>query len=73
MPKKYSDEFKADAVAVYLEHPGAPYKEIAADLELNSETLRGWVQASRKAPVTGGSLIRRIVPQIRDHRAAAAF
>lgn len=53
MPKKYSDEFKADAVRVYLENPGATYKEIAADLGLNSETLRGWVQAARQGPVTG--------------------
>lgn len=53
MPKKYSDEFKSDAVQMYLEHPGATYKEIAADLGLNAETLRGWVQAARQAPVTG--------------------
>lgn len=53
MPKKYSDEFKSDAVAMYLDHPGATYKEIAADLGLNSETLRGWVQAARKTLVTG--------------------
>jgi len=53
VPRKYSDEFKADAVAVYLEHPGATYKEIAADLGLNSETLRGWVQAARKSSLAG--------------------
>ena len=51
MPKKYSDEFESDAVAMYLDHPGATYKEIAADLGLNSETLRGWVQAARKTLV----------------------
>jgi transposase len=53
VPKKYADEFKADAVRLYLDNPGATYKEIAADLGLNSETLRGWVQAARKTPVTG--------------------
>lgn len=53
MPKKYSEEFKSDAVRMYLDHPGATYKEIAADLGLNSETLRGWVQAARKTPLTG--------------------
>lgn len=54
MPKKYSDEFRSDAVRVYLENPGATYKEIAADLGLNAETLRGWVQAARKGPITTG-------------------
>jgi transposase len=53
--KKYSAEFKADAVRMYLDHPGATYKEIAADLGLNAETLRGWVQAARKTPLTGES------------------
>jgi transposase len=53
VPKKYSDEFKSDAVQMYFDHPGATYKEIAADLGLNSETLRGWVQAARKTAVTG--------------------
>ncbi len=30
--KDYSDEFKADAVALYESMPGATYKSIAADL-----------------------------------------
>jgi len=30
--KDYSDEFKADAVALYESTPGATYKSIAADL-----------------------------------------
>jgi transposase len=53
VPKKYSDEFKADAVRVYLEHPGATYKEIAADLGLNAETLRNWVTLARQGRLTG--------------------
>ena len=33
--KDYSDEFKADAVALYESTPGATYKSIAADLGIN--------------------------------------
>lgn len=38
--KDYSDEFKADAVALYESTPGATYKSIAADLGINRATLR---------------------------------
>ncbi|GAA2779782.1 hypothetical protein GCM10010441_00580 [Kitasatospora paracochleata] len=38
--KDYSDEFKADAVALYESTPGATYKDIAADLGINRATLR---------------------------------
>ena len=41
--KDYSDEFKADAVALYESTPGATYKSIAADLGINRATLREWV------------------------------
>ncbi|MFE7230180.1 transposase, partial [Streptomyces sp. NPDC057596] len=41
--KDYSDEFKADAVALYESTPGATYKGIAADLGINRNTLRAWV------------------------------
>lgn len=37
--KDYSDEFKADAVALYESTPGAIYKSIAADLGVNRATL----------------------------------
>jgi transposase len=36
--KDYSDEFKADAVALYESTPGATYKSIAADLGVNRTT-----------------------------------
>ncbi|MGW5233448.1 transposase, partial [Streptomyces nodosus] len=38
--KDYSDEFRADAVALYESTPGATYKSIAADLGINRITLR---------------------------------
>ncbi|MFD4612188.1 IS3 family transposase [Streptomyces sp. NPDC058440] len=46
--KDYSDEFKADAVALYESTPGATYKGIAADLGINRATLREWVLRNRE-------------------------
>ncbi|MFP1630034.1 transposase, partial [Streptomyces sp. 5K101] len=45
--KDYSDEFKADVVALYESTPGATYKSIAADLGINRATLREWVLRER--------------------------
>nr|WSW49895.1 IS3 family transposase [Streptomyces sp. NBC_01001] len=59
--KDYSDEFKADAVALYESTPGATYKSIAADLGVNRATLRDWVLRDRDrrgvaaAPSAGGT------------------
>lgn len=62
--KDYSDEFKADAVALYESTPGATYKGIAADLGISRGTLREWVLRDRKrrgqdpaAPPAGGRRI----------------
>ncbi|MFE2992712.1 IS3 family transposase [Streptomyces sp. NPDC059262] len=46
--KDYSDEFKADAVALYESTRGATYKSIAADLGINRATLREWVLRDRE-------------------------
>lgn len=46
--KDYSDEFKADAVALFASTPGATYKSIAADLGINRNTLRNWVLRDRE-------------------------
>ena len=46
--KDCSDEFKADAVALYESTPGATYKSIAADLGVNRATLREWVLRARE-------------------------
>ncbi|WP_406165992.1 IS3 family transposase [Streptomyces canus] len=46
--KDYSDEFKADAVALYESTPGAIYKSIAADLGVSRATLREWVLRDRE-------------------------
>lgn len=43
--KHYPAEFKADAVALYRSRPGATIKSVAADLGVNTETLRNWIRA----------------------------
>ncbi|MET9249926.1 transposase [Nonomuraea sp. NPDC003709] len=45
--KDYSDEFRADAVALYESTPGATYKGIAADLGVSRGSLREWVLRAR--------------------------
>jgi transposase len=44
--KHYPAEFKADAVALYRPRPGATIKSVAADLGVNTETLRNWIRAA---------------------------
>jgi transposase len=59
--KDYSDEFRADAVALYESTPGATYKGIAADLGVSRGSLREWVLRDRErrgvtaAPAPAGS------------------
>jgi transposase len=51
--KHYPEEFKADAVALYLSDPSKTYKQVAEDLGINRATLRQWVldaQAKGTAP-----------------------
>ncbi|MER5532608.1 transposase [Streptomyces mirabilis] len=36
----------ADAVALYRSRPGATIKSVAADLGVNTETLRNWIRAA---------------------------
>ncbi|GAA0359442.1 hypothetical protein GCM10009540_94740 [Streptomyces turgidiscabies] len=66
--KDYSDEFKADAVALYESTPGATYKSIAADLGVNRATLREWVLRDRErrgitaTPAKTGSQPRETAP-----------
>ncbi|MFF9757821.1 transposase [Streptomyces sp. NPDC014344] len=46
--KDYSDEFKADAVALFESISGATYKSIATDLGIDRNTLRNWVLRDRE-------------------------
>ncbi|WCE40394.1 transposase [Brevibacterium sp. BDJS002] len=50
MPKKkYSDEFKADAVELYGTHPDMSYTQVAADLGVSRGAIKTWVFQTRKA------------------------
>ncbi|MCM2393043.1 transposase [Streptomyces albipurpureus] len=44
--KHYPAEFKAGAVALDRSRPGATVKSVAADLGVNTETLRNWIRAA---------------------------
>ncbi len=46
--KKYSDEFKADAVRLYETRPDASYSTLAADLGVARGSLKTWVHQARK-------------------------
>ncbi|TXS63832.1 IS3 family transposase [Streptomyces sp. sk2.1] len=67
--KHYPAEFKADAVALYRSRPGATIKSVAADLGVNTETLRNWIRAAdgrrsgahsapTAAPQSGGDAVQ---------------
>ena len=44
MPYKYSDEFKADAVALFERYPELSYVQAAEDLGVSLSALKVWVQ-----------------------------
>ena len=44
--KKYSDEFKGDAVALYRDTEGATITQIAAGLGIHEATLTAWCKAA---------------------------
>jgi transposase len=67
--KDYSDEFKADAVALYESTPGATYKSIAADLGVNRATLREWVLRDRERRGAGAAAAQ---PAARPREAASS-
>jgi transposase len=57
--KVYSEEFKADAVALYVSDPRRTYASVAKDLGLNRETLRLWVRQARAGQAGGQGPGRR--------------
>lgn len=56
-PSKYSPEFRSDAVALWRASAGRrTYRDVAADLNVNPETLRVWVRDADGPPAAGGML-----------------
>ncbi|MEU8652113.1 transposase [Streptomyces sp. NPDC048737] len=82
--KHYPPQFKADAVALYRSRPEATIGQVAADLGINSETLRNWVRAAgasrprgRRAEVpaepptpleAGNAALRKRVRELEEER-----
>ncbi|MFI6434980.1 transposase [Streptomyces sp. NPDC050759] len=44
--KRYTPQFKADAVALYRSRPEATIRQVTAGVGINPETLRDWVGAA---------------------------
>jgi transposase len=53
-PSKYSDEFRADAVALYRASDRSSVKVIAERVGVNHETLRQWIKAADEADSLNG-------------------
>ena len=51
--KRYPPEFETDAVALYRSRPGVTVASVAADLGVNTETLRSWIRAAAPDTVAG--------------------
>ncbi|TDD72504.1 transposase [Actinomadura rubrisoli] len=51
-----TEEFKADAVALFLSTPSATYLSVARDLGVGRGALRNWVLADRKRRAAAGEL-----------------
>ncbi|WP_326763437.1 transposase (plasmid) [Streptomyces sp. NBC_01591] len=50
--KRYSDEYKRDAIEL-VRSSGRTVTEVARELGVSSESLRGWVKKARAAQDTG--------------------
>ena len=51
-PRKYDDELKERAVRLAIES-GRPIAQVAADLGIGSESLRGWVRQAQADAAVG--------------------
>jgi transposase len=48
-PSKYPEQFRLDAVELVRSSPNRSLREIGRELGVNHETLRGWVNAVKRA------------------------
>src|SRR4051812_185963 len=51
-PSQYTEQFRKDAVAL-VQSSDSPLRQIARDLGVNHETLRGWVRAEERKTAAG--------------------
>jgi transposase len=55
-PSKYSPEFRSDAIALWRASAGRrTFRDVAADLNVNPETLRTWVRDADGRPAAAGA------------------
>ncbi|MFD9339654.1 IS3 family transposase [Streptomyces sp. NPDC060028] len=55
-PSKYSAEFRSDAIALWRASAGRrTFRDVAADLNVNPETLRTWGRDAEDRPVASGA------------------
>jgi transposase len=58
-PSKYNMEFRSDAVVLWRASAGRrTFKDVAADLNVNPETLRTWVRAADADDLQAGGVGR---------------
>ena len=62
-PRRYTRDFKADAVRLVSEDTSRTIKEIAGDLGISHWTLRGWCYAARSELAEGGDMARKAKKQ----------
>lgn len=60
--KRYSDEYKRDAIEL-VRSSGRTVTEVARELGISSESLRGWVKKARAAQ--DNELVQRCVSRVR--------
>ncbi|MFF1343327.1 transposase [Streptomyces sp. NPDC058290] len=71
-PSKYSAEFRSDAIALWRASAGRrTFKDVAADLNVNPETLRTWVRDADGA-LAGGPAPRETHSEVAWLRAENA-
>ncbi|MCY0932263.1 transposase [Streptomyces sp. H27-H1] len=71
-PSKYSAEFRSDTIALWRASAGRrTFRDVAADLNVNPETLRTWVRDVGDGPVASGGSQDTAAEILR--RAAAYF
>ncbi|MFD7442965.1 transposase [Streptomyces sp. NPDC059909] len=65
--KRYSDEYKRDAIEL-VRSSGRTVTEVARELGISSESLRGWVKKARAAQDAGSGPVAGQAGQSADDR-----